>query len=36
MLNSNEILQKINERLDTISGDRKPETLYEPAASLRR
>lgn len=30
MLNSNEILQKINERLDTISGDRKPETLYEP------
>lgn len=30
MLNSNEILQKINERLDNISGDRKPETLYEP------
>ena len=30
MLNSNEILQKINERLGSISGDRKPETLYEP------
>lgn len=30
MLNSNEILQKINERLGSMSGDRKPETLYEP------
>ena len=30
MLSSEELLKKVNEALDSLAYDRKPETLYEP------